>query len=90
LFKILLIDFQSLSSKNEGFRYMLVAVDVLSRRVFGTPIKSKSSIDMKKAFDEIFKQMPMEPQRVFTDQGMTYFNYYYYLNLKEKNLNLMK
>lgn len=85
-----MIDFQSLSSKNEGFRYMLVAVDVLSRRVFGTPVKSKNSMDMKNAFDVIFKQMPMEPQRIFTDQGMIYFNYYHYMEFKEKNLNLKK
>jgi len=48
---------------------MLVAVDVLSRTVFGVPVKSKSSIDMKEAFNTIFNKMPIIPLRIFTDQG---------------------
>ncbi|KAL3090511.1 hypothetical protein niasHT_027002 [Heterodera trifolii] len=37
-----LADFQALSRKNSGYRYLLLAVDVLSRRMFGSPVKSKS------------------------------------------------
>ena len=47
-----------------------MAVDVLSRRVFGIPIKNKTNESMKAAFDTLFKdQMPITPQRLFTDQG---------------------
>ncbi|KAL3075210.1 hypothetical protein niasHT_037439 [Heterodera trifolii] len=34
-----LADFQALSRKNSGYRYLLLAVDVLSRRMFGSPVK---------------------------------------------------
>jgi hypothetical protein len=38
--------------------------------VFTTPVKSKGTEDMKRAFEEIFTQhMPMLPSRLFTDQG---------------------
>ena len=47
-----------------------MVVDVLSRRVFGTPIKTKGTADMKEAFDEVLeRQMPKLPSRLFTDQG---------------------
>lgn len=39
--KIVNLDFQKLAKYNDGYRYCLLGVDVLSRRVFGTPIKSK-------------------------------------------------
>jgi hypothetical protein len=66
----LFLDFQSLATKNEGFRYLLVLVDVLSRRVFAQPIKAKTTVAMEEAFDELFeRQMPQPPARLFTDQG---------------------
>ncbi|HEX4852021.1 MAG TPA: transposase family protein, partial [Puia sp.] len=65
-------DFQSLASTNNGYRYMLVAVDVLSRRVFAAPVKSKKTEDMKEAFDKVFKDMPYLPSRIFTDRGLEF------------------
>lgn len=62
-----LADFQKLAEHNRGFRYLLVAVDVLSRRVFVEPTRSKSSRDMKHAFDRLFRQLPHLPWSVFTD-----------------------
>lgn len=62
-----LADFQKLAEHNNGFRYLLVAVDVLSRRVFVEPTKTKSSKDMKAAFDRLFRQLPHLPWTVFTD-----------------------
>lgn len=62
-----LADFQKLAEHNRGFRYLLVAVDVLSRRVFVEPARSKSSKDMKHAFDKLFRQLPHLPWTVFTD-----------------------
>lgn len=62
-------DFQSLAKTNDKNRYLLLGVDVLSRRVFAAPVKSKSSKDMIKAFEEIFKQMPHLSSEIFTDRG---------------------
>jgi transposase InsO family protein len=62
-------DFQSLSRKNKGYRYMLVCVDVLSRRVFTAPVRSKSFLDMKEAFEKVFERMPYLPQQIFSDRG---------------------
>jgi hypothetical protein len=67
-----LADFQQLSEENDGYRYLLVGVDVLSRMVFGVPIKSKSTNDMKKGFEKLFKHMPNLPAEIFSDLGKEY------------------
>uniref|UniRef100_A0A183C7L2 Integrase catalytic domain-containing protein n=1 Tax=Globodera pallida TaxID=36090 RepID=A0A183C7L2_GLOPA len=67
-----LADFQALSRKNLGNRYLLLAVDVLSRRMFGVPVKSKKPADMKKAFEELFGQMPKLPETLYTDRGLEF------------------
>ncbi|KAL3068649.1 hypothetical protein niasHT_038302 [Heterodera trifolii] len=67
-----LADFQALSRKNSGYRYLLLAVDVLSRRMFGSPVKSKRPVDMKRAFVELFEQMPRMPDTLYTDRGLEF------------------
>ena len=61
------------ASKNNGFKYILVAIDVLSKTVFAEPIKSKKYDDVVKAMDDIINKMPMIPSRIFTDNGKEFF-----------------
>jgi len=65
-------DFQKLALGNEGFRYLLVGVDVLSRRLFTAPVKSKTSGHMIDGFEQIFSQMSYLPQQIFSDRGMEF------------------
>ncbi|KAL3109937.1 hypothetical protein niasHT_016553 [Heterodera trifolii] len=67
-----LADFQALSRKNSGYRYLLLAVDMLSRRMFGSPVKSKRPADVKRAFEEVFGQMPKLPETLYTDRGLEF------------------
>lgn len=68
-----LADFRSIARENDGFAYCLVAVDVMSRQVFTIPTKSKSSKDMKRAFDILLdKKLPIRPETIFTDKGLEF------------------
>ncbi|CAK5015629.1 unnamed protein product [Meloidogyne enterolobii] len=69
-----LADFQSLSRHNKGNRYLLLGIDVLSKRVFGVPVKSKKIDDMLEAFKQLIEQMPMKPHRIFSDKGLEFKN----------------
>src|SRR5688500_15481928 len=40
-----LADMQSLARNNHGYKYILVGIDLLSKRVFAEPIKSKKAKD---------------------------------------------
>jgi hypothetical protein len=65
-----LSDFQKVANKNNGFRYLLVCIDVLSRKIRVAPTKSKSSRDMIQAFDKIFTQQ--KPMKLYSDQGLEF------------------
>nr|CAD2162459.1 unnamed protein product [Meloidogyne enterolobii] len=69
-----LADFQAISRHNQGNRYLLLGIDVLSKRVFGTPVKSKRTEEMIQAFKRLFEQMPMKPHRIFSDKGTEFKN----------------
>ncbi|KAL3106987.1 hypothetical protein niasHT_011191 [Heterodera trifolii] len=59
---------------NRGHRYLLVAVDVLSKRLFVVPRKNKRAEEMLEAFKQIIDQMPMVPHRIFSDKGTEFKN----------------
>lgn len=67
-------DFQTLSRSNKGNRYLLVAIDVLSKRIFVAPLRTKKADDMLLGFKQILRQMPMKPHRIFTDKGTEFKN----------------
>lgn len=69
-----LADFQALSRHNKGNRYLLVAIDVLSKRVFVAPVRSKKADEITEAFKKLIKSMPMVPMRVFSDKGLEFKN----------------
>jgi hypothetical protein len=69
-----LADLKDLSRTNKGYKYMLVAIDVLSKRLFVEPLKSKNKEDMLIAFQNLIKRMPMKPMRIYSDLGSEFKN----------------
>nr|CAD2165323.1 unnamed protein product [Meloidogyne enterolobii] len=69
-----LADFQAIARHNKGNKYLLLGIDVLSKRIFGVPVKSKTAENMVTAFNELIKQMPMKPHRIFSDKGKEFKN----------------
>jgi len=62
-----LADFQKLARVNAGFKYVLVAIDVLSKYVFYIPVKSKRFAEIHRGFKKIFAVAT--PKLLQTDQG---------------------
>lgn len=81
-----LADFQKLARSNKGINYALIAIDVLSKQVFGVPVKNKNSKDMVAAFKNILDLMPMKPHRIFTDKGKEFVNSELKTFLKENEI----
>nr|CAD2176687.1 unnamed protein product [Meloidogyne enterolobii] len=69
-----LADMQALSRHNKGNRYILVGIDVLSKRLFTVPLKTKKGKEMVKAFQDLIDKMPMKPHRIFSDKGTEFKN----------------
>lgn len=62
-------DFRSVAEENDGFAWCLVCIDTMSRQIFCAESKSKKSIDMREAFEKLFKKLPAPMNTLFTDAG---------------------
>ena len=56
-----------LAKYNNGVKYLLIAVDVLSRFLRVVPMRSKSAPDAAKAFKKMIEKV--QPQKVWSDKG---------------------
>jgi hypothetical protein len=80
-----LADFQKLSRFNNGFRFVLVAIDVLSKHVFYVAVKNKKSEEMQRAFNKIFKTAT--PKLLQSDRGFEFFSKAMQDYFKKKNVH---
>jgi transposase InsO family protein len=64
-------DLSRYSSYNNGYKYILVVIDVFSKFVWTEPLKTKTSGEMIKALKTIFERAP-RPLKFRTDRGTEY------------------
>ena len=69
-----LADMQSLSRKNNSIKYILCAIDLISKYAFVIPLKDKKGISIDNAFDKIIKQSNRKPNKLRVDQGREFHN----------------
>ena len=68
-----LVDFSLLKSYNENYKYILVVVDVFSKKAFIAYLKTKSSSDMIEAFERVMSKTD-KFQKLQTDMGREFLN----------------
>ena len=70
-----LADVQKLAEHNDGYKYILTCIDVLSKYAWVVPVKSKNGKHMLAAMRELLrKAAPRKPTRLQTDKGKEFFN----------------
>ena len=57
---------------NDDFPYLLVCIDVLTRKIWVAPSKSKKSQDMINAFEIIFNKSKYKPDKLYSDAGLEF------------------
>ena len=62
------MDMVSLAKQNDGYKYVLVAIDVFSRMAYCQPVKSKTGADVKAAFQRILSGL-RKPRMIRSDRG---------------------
>lgn len=82
-----LIDFQKLASYNDGYKYILIVIDVFSKRVFLRSLKNKSGAGIVSAFKDIFDEHPKLPFTIQSDQGREFLNKPFQDLLKSKGID---
>ena len=63
-----LAEYKPLEDHNDGYRYLLVVIDIFSRYIWVEPIKRKKPANIIDAFEKIFRQGYI-PRRLRTDAG---------------------
>ena len=82
-----LADMQPIAADNDGYRYLLVCIDVFSKFVWVIPLKNKTGPALVKAF-KIILESGREPQKIQTDQGTEFFNKHFKALMNEEEIQL--
>ena len=67
-----LADMQSLSKYNKGIKYLLCAIDLLSKYVWIISIKDKKRTSIVNAFKKIISE-GRKPNKIWVDQGSEFY-----------------
>ena len=54
---------------NDGYKYLLCAIDVLSKKAFVEPVKTKKPADVRDALKRIFRRTDRRPNKIMSDKG---------------------
>ena len=68
-----LVDMQSFSRYNKGYKYILMIIDVFSKYGWAIPLKTKTGLEVTKAFQHLW-QSQTPPQKLWTDKGKEFYN----------------
>lgn len=82
-----LADMQSMQKLNDGYRYLLVCVDVFSKYAWVIPLKNKTGLSLVEAFKVILSS-GRKPEKIMTDQGTEFFNRHFQALMKEQDIEL--
>ena len=73
-----LVDMQKLSKWNKGYKYLLMVLDRFSKYGWIVPLKTKTGLEVSKAFESIFKKSKGKaqgkPKKLWVDKGKEYYN----------------
>jgi len=64
-----LLDMTAYAKQNEGFKWLLLMIDIFSRVAVIVPIKNKTAPAVSDAMEDAFKQYGLYPKVILSDQG---------------------
>ena len=82
-----LADMQSLKKYNDGYRYLLVCIDVFSKYAWVIPLKTKTGLALVEAFKGILS-LGRKPEKILTDPGTEFFNKHFLALMSSEEIHL--
>jgi transposase InsO family protein len=82
-----LAEMQSTQKFNDGYRYLLVCIDVFSKYAWVVPLKNKTGPTLVEAFKVILRS-GRKPEKIMTDQGTEFLNRHFRALMKEEDIEL--
>ena len=78
---------QSMQKFNDGYRYLLVCIDVFSKYAWVVPLKKKTGPTLVEAFKTILAS-GRKLEKIMTDQGTEFLNKHFKALMKEEHIEL--
>ena len=71
-----LIEYQRNDFKyaNNGNKFILVLIDVFTKKAYARPVKRKNKFDMSLAMNSILQNLDHYPNTLITDEGLVFYN----------------
>lgn len=83
-----LVEMQPWANQNRGHRYILMVIDVFSKRAWANPLKNKTGDEVTQAMSKIFKGNPENiPHNLHTDLGKEFYNSKFQKLMQQHNIN---
>jgi transposase InsO family protein len=81
-----LLDMHNYGQQNKGNKWILLGIDVFTRRAFALPMKNKTSEEVLSAFKRIIQEQERQPEKLITDNGSEFINKDFQNFLREKQI----
>lgn len=78
-------DMSTYSSTNKGFKYILLAIDVFSRKAYAQPMKNKSEKSVTEAFNRMITYE--QPIRITSDKDSAFTSKEFQQNIDDKDIS---
>ena len=83
-----LTNMQLISKHNKGIRYLLCVIDLFSKYARVFPLKYKKGVSIVNAFQSIFKNSKIKPNKIWVDQGSEFYNNHFKKRLKDNDIEM--
>ena len=81
-----LIDMKEFSKDNKDYNYLLNVIDIFSKYAWSIPLKTKSALEVSKAFESILTKN--KPKKLWVDQGSEFYNKTFDALLKKHSIEI--
>ena len=82
-----LLSMSNLAEENDGVRFLLCCIDILSRKLWVRPLKNKTAKEVLSAMKDILSDIsPIKVQKIRADKGTEFSNQWFKKYMKTKNI----
>ena len=79
---------QSLGKYNKGIKYLLCAIELISKQPWTIPLKDKRGVSIVNVFQKILDSSNRKPNKIRVDQGSEFYNNSFKDFLKINNIKM--
>ena len=69
-----LIEYRNFKFSNNRYSYILILIDVFTKKAFARPLRKKNKFETSIALESILSTLEHEPNTLITDEGLEFYN----------------